>query len=871
MPQNPIPEDIKKICKEMNKLLKPYSVENRKKSIIRCIEKPHIVLIISNCEISDESPEKVCSDNPYIESVKELNISECELNNSMIQFICLFNHVEKLSINGVKYNNETFPKFDNFKKAKDVHLKNIEITRLPDFVTANEQIESLTVKSTKIETIDDFVIKRLKKLSVSSSAITQLLEIDEPAGRLETLELMNLAIETLPEYYYSPNLTDLTISNTNITDLTPISKLEKLEKLNISSLEISEIPRIFNVSKLKELDISNTKIKELPQWILNADGLTKLNLSNCHFETFNENFIKVAIDRKLKYIKNTENKESKYILLDGTTIQDMDIKYLLSTESEFLKAFIEDTDRKKAHEAQLVFLGDDSELKQKIIRIITHREGAYLDEVFTDGIGVNFMKEQALSSMEGRQLLPYDTHISFFELNNEDIYRPAQHLLINDNSLFVVVLNTDSPDSVYQKAVFWSSFVEIYTSEYIPNPKMFFILVGSNESHIGMETSQLTYLGNTKISMDKFELMMDSLEETDENIEQFDNLLSSLSAAIRKLPSYNNKIPSIWKKATQQIEQILEVTGCITNFHFDKILNSFGISNPTVRKALLNWMDESGYIFKETIDKKADSLLYFPVFAVKGIFTALHLAEENNGKITVDMLYDRLGETNDMSYSKQNSKDIVKMMISSGLCFEINNDRDKDKIIFPLEQHLSSLNCNKNHKYETLKKAICDEELWKNPYKYTHYIIKCKLLTRELMSALTCEIITLYKTEAEKQEFVYYAACEGIGFTVNKMTVFVGGIYRMKGEVHIFCKSGKQSNFLKDVTGCVAKIVEAFKKACKKLQANIAEEVFIELNQEEMVISLNDIKGYKEASWDKMLNTKRNCTIDIDKLEHYLL
>lgn len=84
-----------------------------------------------------------------------------------------------------------------------------------------------------------------------------------PAG---ALGLANLSVlpRTISEFEW---LGTLTLSHTNVADLTPISTLEYLEVLDLSNTKVSDLSPLAGLRSIKTLDLSDTPVTDLHPWL----------------------------------------------------------------------------------------------------------------------------------------------------------------------------------------------------------------------------------------------------------------------------------------------------------------------------------------------------------------------------------------------------------------------------------------------------------------------------------------------------------------------------------------------------------------------------------------------------------------------------
>ncbi|MCF6184746.1 MAG: hypothetical protein L3J56_09020, partial [Bacteroidales bacterium] len=100
--------------------------------------------------------------------------------------------------------------------------------------------------------------------------------------QLTTLDVsQNISLFSLEGLNYLPELTDLNCSETNIDDLTPLSKLKILQRLDISKTKVETLRPIQLVKSLQDIDCSDTKIKPKSlDYLIGLPNLTMLRAKN---------------------------------------------------------------------------------------------------------------------------------------------------------------------------------------------------------------------------------------------------------------------------------------------------------------------------------------------------------------------------------------------------------------------------------------------------------------------------------------------------------------------------------------------------------------------------------------------------------------
>ena len=113
--------------------------------------------------------------------------------------------------------------------------------------------------------------------------------------KIIALTLTDSQIDDLSPLAGLEKLQVVLLDNNQITDLRPLSGLSNLEALNLANNQITDLTPLQTLEGLKELNLSNNQITDLtPLQTPALEGLKELNLSN------NPGLTKAEIDRYLK-------------------------------------------------------------------------------------------------------------------------------------------------------------------------------------------------------------------------------------------------------------------------------------------------------------------------------------------------------------------------------------------------------------------------------------------------------------------------------------------------------------------------------------------------------------------------------------------
>jgi len=111
-----------------------------------------------------------------------------------------------------------------------------------------------------------------------------------PLPRLRFRLLVSLSLSDTPVSDLTPlsgltSLQSLTCSDTSVSDLTPLSGLTSLQSLYCSSTSVSDLAPLSGLTSLQSLDCSHTSVNDLTP-LTGLTSLTKLNASRCALDEF---------------------------------------------------------------------------------------------------------------------------------------------------------------------------------------------------------------------------------------------------------------------------------------------------------------------------------------------------------------------------------------------------------------------------------------------------------------------------------------------------------------------------------------------------------------------------------------------------------
>lgn len=201
------------------------------------------------------------------------------------------------------------------------------ITSIPDRVDKLWRLEGLSLVNNEIDAIQPALtnLEELSSLNLINNLIHALPEYLEKMKALEYLDLKGNPIDNERTLYFPPNLKELNIDSTLITQFPErILKLEHLTKLSISyNSDIDEIPEsIGELVSLKILNISHSQIEKLPEAIGEVKSLKFLYLNGNELTGLPLTIVQLPVlqhlevnDNRLEELPENIGQLSKLVLL----------------------------------------------------------------------------------------------------------------------------------------------------------------------------------------------------------------------------------------------------------------------------------------------------------------------------------------------------------------------------------------------------------------------------------------------------------------------------------------------------------------------------------------------------------------------------
>ena len=893
----------------------------------------------------------------YKDDITSLSIEETELNNKSLECINLLTELNELFIKAA--NIQDLNPIKDLQKLKILTLSGMPFNELPDWEEMLKGLESLDISSTHVSKLPSKGLGKIEKLNISMTSITSIMdlpieilanikdlnisinnieELPKTEAKCNNLEILNISqtqIKEIHDCYLPKTLVSLDISQCGVTKLSDtLLNLEKLTFLNVKGLGLEGLPEestengelVSKLNKLESLDLSYTKIKRLPKWFSKSNHLNHLKylgLVGCCLVELNEEEATRIRDCGLDYkdeIGDINNKDQKGVYIKSMVLRDMDVRYLLQNDWDFLKYYYSSkTNLTPAHEVKLVFFGDKGVGKSTIINRIFGIE--YATDFFVDQIGLQICMENLKLpvNIKGKKIAP-NTRLKIWNMSGEPLYQSAHPVFMTDECLYVVVLDANKEDILYQRALFWLHYIERRT----PNSSVFLLL-----THTGKKTNDHFFKEILKVSVNEVPRVklgsMDPVELEESlkvsvsgvNIEDvcllnigaqydymeespdIDVLVNSLTETIIKMPVYTKKIPTSWKNIARHTELLIQVRTAVSRKRFNSICEYYGVNDSNVQGNLLVWLGETGLVhrFSKPLKKKDptdanssskkdtnddNDFIYSILWLTKGIYKSLIVANDKSGMVSISDLHEALNEEgteDNLFYSKSDIQMLTKEMERCGLAI-----RNEKKCYFPIS---NSILVSDDKTRNWLGKIIQNQDIY-------HYTMELPILTEDMISAIVTRLaikhmeeLSMIKGSANPWDSIAWGR-EGIGLSYPESgdSLMVVGIPGCPSTLHIYASPPKRveinNNHKFDQSTKPTQPDEYAKSAFRAFyeafdRSGYRElpifELYIELFQgnAKANIPLDDISGYIDARRKEYYCAKLQRTYDIDYLQKFLL
>ncbi len=221
-----------------------------------------------------------------LEPIEQLvNLEAVDCSYSFIKDLSSLTKLPKLRELNIGYTNvKDLSPIASAANLRKLTCSGLKINNLEEIANLT-QLEELDLFETEMkdgyQSVAAFV--NLKSLSVDD---TQILDLAPISGlkNLEKLAFSNTKITDISPVSSLKNLKSLVMSNTKVTDLAPLKKLKQLVYLNINENKVSDLSSLKKLKKMEVMYFSNTLVGDL-QPLAKMKSLKEITLSQTKVTT----------------------------------------------------------------------------------------------------------------------------------------------------------------------------------------------------------------------------------------------------------------------------------------------------------------------------------------------------------------------------------------------------------------------------------------------------------------------------------------------------------------------------------------------------------------------------------------------------------
>lgn len=541
--------------------------------------------------------------------------------------------------------------------------------------------------------LSDPALHALRALHLSENKLTTI-EVPETLLHLTYLDLSDN--EQLREVSFAgalPSLKELDISDSAVEALA-LPDCPVLEKLDVSRNRLQSMEFTAGCSALRSLDLSGNE--GLTKLILpkGFEVLTYLHLSKCGLEHLNIAGTLPAL--RVLDVKNNQletlpediilNSPLVNLYAEGNSPKNIPRLFLGGDSLEEARTWFEEL-RDYPHEenkvVKLMLTGNGNVGKTTLRCALEHGKcSCEKDHCTTHGIQIDTWKQPKIE-------------YNYWDFGGQEVYHGTHRLFLSAEALQLIIFDPATekmarnhqsvPDRAREEEAVYNQPLQYWleTAQELSPKSQFLMLQNKMGKYPEEDEEAAKHARQNKIKL----LQVDA--KTGENIE---DIVFYLEKHARLIPEYRMIMPASWLRVRQFFIDNLkekEPERLISKTYFEENLCS-GIQDKS-RELLFNYLHHSGFLFYH--ENLGDQIIADQRWALEAIYKPLERSkdhyqefrEEYQGKIRVRRLFEEFGP----AYTEKEKWLFLSFMKSCGLCFELNQGREKsgkslsDVYVFP--------------------------------------------------------------------------------------------------------------------------------------------------------------------------------------------
>jgi Leucine-rich repeat (LRR) protein len=571
------------------------------------------------------------------EHIKILVIRKNELDEKSYRIISQLTNLKKLVLESVGpfILGLNVEKLENLTELVIASASN---TILPPWILSIKNLQNLNISNTRIGGFPDCSqytgYKKWRKLDISYTAIENLPDFkDGKLEQLRELRVANTGMEQIPSCYFTGALRLLDCSSTRISSLENFGEAENLEVFRCSDNAYLKELTGLRINRLRVLDVSHcAELRNLPAEG-DYDKLEVVAVCGDFFDSLPLNLLEHCIGRGIHFkqesVKRLKGlnydsgnlsripKGMKGVYIEGTFFRQMDFRYLVDNDSEFLRYYIE-MDKKgelrPKHETKIMVLEDE----QGVGDLFLHKLFPEHLQIYYEEYGGLKVLDTAGGELDYvRQKLDSDVDISIWTMESGVDEQFMHRIVFSDHDFFIVTLKEREGINYHERALYWLKEIE----QCVRYATIAFAVVSESENDsVILSLKEVRQECGRKYFRFLKEVHNLCLQDT----EAYVKLTDWLVEGIREKSNYEMKILPEWKSLRGQIVAYLDLRRIINQERFDSLLSfeeNYG------KNALVNYLIESKSLFHIRYSGKEN--YYFKTeWVISALFALLRVLRE---------------------------------------------------------------------------------------------------------------------------------------------------------------------------------------------------------------------------------------------------
>ena len=557
-------------------------------------------------------------------------------------------------------------------------------------LTSNSNLRKLYLFDTQISDISALAcFSKIKSICLFSNKITDISPLAQLSD-LEELSIGSSGITDVTPIKHLPKLRRLDLAVAPTADISCLSTLQNLGSLCVYGAQashpefgkwfpqitdlalvgspISDLSSLYPCTKLKSLNLSYTKVHFLPDWLGQRMSLKNLGLSNLNLHDLPRSLLDLNLPFKMEYDYGRE----KGIFLNNTTLAVQPIS-LFEQDRTFIHAYY-DAEKVPINESKVIFLGDGGVGKTHTIKRILNegKKESYKTET-TPGIDIT----RYPAEYDGRHF-----NIHFWDFGGQEIMHAMHRCFLTERTCYVVVLSNRADSDLTARARYWLRNIQSFA----PKAKVLLALNRwDNISAGGIDMSRL---------LEEYENLCPEpihYSATQSSDEDFNLLTRAIIREAAAMDSSSMEFPRQWANIRQKLLDSAQTKHYIDKNEYHQFCTEEGLDAPDIRTWLLEWFNDLGVCFSYHQEKDGSDhpteLESYKVLNPQWLTNAIYIIINHggyyaeSGKLHRNNIRDllqnaNLGVLRGVSYTQNEQEYVLDVMRKFKLSYQVSDTHE---------------------------------------------------------------------------------------------------------------------------------------------------------------------------------------------------